>query len=144
MWASSIVISTAIVNQMSRVQKVGPLNLMNLHLYAWQYLQVNFLTDDTKQKHRRLVFQFGVLLLELITGQSLFNEAEIVQWIQESGFAYSIHKMVDTDLGDSYDSKELQSLLIIARLCTKTENDTLISIPQILRYLQGRLEHSAL
>ncbi|THU61226.1 hypothetical protein C4D60_Mb07t21070 [Musa balbisiana] len=100
--------------------------------------------DDTKQKHRRLVFQFGVLLLELITGQSLFNEAEIVQWIQESGFAYSIHKMVDTDLGDSYDSKELESLLIIARLCTKTENDTLISIPQILRYLQGRLEHSAL
>ncbi|KAJ8470836.1 hypothetical protein OPV22_025179 [Ensete ventricosum] len=100
--------------------------------------------DDTKQKHRRLVFQFGVLLLELITGQSLFNEAEIVQWIQESRFAYSIHKMVDTDLGDSYDSKELESLLIIARLCTKTENDTLISIPQILRYLQGQLEHSAL
>ncbi|WOL08932.1 putative receptor-like protein kinase [Canna indica] len=97
--------------------------------------------DNTEQRDRRLVFQFGMLLLELITGQSLVNETEIVQWIQESGFACSIHKMVDTDLGDSYDSKELESLLIVARLCTKSENNTLISIPQILRYLQSHLEH---
>ncbi|XP_042416658.1 probable receptor-like protein kinase At1g49730 isoform X1 [Zingiber officinale] len=100
--------------------------------------------DNTEQRNRRLVFQFGMLLLELITGQSLLNEAEIVHWIQESGFAYSIHKMVDTDLGDSYDSKELGNLLVVARLCTKAENDTSISIPQILRFLQGHTGHSTL
>ncbi|XP_072988980.1 probable receptor-like protein kinase At1g49730 isoform X1 [Typha latifolia] len=98
--------------------------------------------DHIDQRSRDLVFQFGVLLLELITGQSLDGEVELVQWVQESGFVYSMHKMVDADLGDSYDSKELKCLLFIARLCTRTGSESLISIRQILRYLQGRVEHS--
>ena len=86
------------------------------------------------------MFQFGVLILELVTGQSLGDEDELVQWVQESGFAYSMHKMVDADLGDNYDSKELKCLLIIARLCTRRADEPVISIPQILRYLQGKVE----
>ncbi|KAG6501298.1 hypothetical protein ZIOFF_041177 [Zingiber officinale] len=117
------------------------------YLHAWStfsIFELKFLTDTSEQRNRRLVFQFGMLLLELITGQSLLYEAEIVHQIQESEFAYSIHKIVDTDPGDHYDSKELGSLLVMARLCTKAENDTSISIRQILRFLQGQTEHSAL
>lgn len=99
-------------------------------------------TDHIDQGNRDLVFQFGVLVLELITGQSLGEEDEVVHWVQESEFACSMHKMVDADLGDSYDSKELKSLLIVARLCTRMGNE--ISIPQILRYLQGKVEPSIL
>lgn len=86
------------------------------------------------------MFQFGLLILELVTGQSLGDEDELVQWVQESGFALSMHKMVDADLGDNYDSKELKCLLIIARLCTSGADEPVISIPQILRYLQGKVE----
>lgn len=93
------------------------------------------------QKFRHVIFQFGVLLLELITGQSFGNEdMDLVKWVQEFAFTDSIHKMVDTDIGNSYDSKELKSLLVIARLCTKNEGMPMISIKQILRYLQRTLE----
>ncbi|KAJ6796828.1 putative receptor-like protein kinase [Iris pallida] len=96
--------------------------------------------DENNQRRRDVVFQFGVLILELITGQSLGDEGEVVQWVQESGFGYSMHKMVDADLGDSHDSRELKSLVVVARLCTRVGNERLISIPQILRYLQGKVE----
>ncbi|PKU81374.1 probable receptor-like protein kinase At1g49730 [Dendrobium catenatum] len=92
------------------------------------------------QRNRDTVFQFGVLILELITGQSMGDEDEPLRWIQGSGFAYSMHKMVDADLGGNYDSRELKSLLIIARLCTKADEESIISIPQILRYLQGKID----
>lgn len=98
--------------------------------------------DNIDKRTRDVLFQFGALILELITGQSLGGENELVQWVQESGFACSMHTMVDGDLGDSYDSKELKSLLIIARLCTRTGDAPPISIPQILRYLQGKMERS--
>lgn len=99
--------------------------------------------DNIEQRRRDAVFQFGALILELVTGQSLGDEDELVQWVQESGFVYSMHKMVDADLGDNYDSKELKSLLIIARLCTRNTDEPVISIPQILRYLQGKVESAA-
>ncbi|XP_073107889.1 probable receptor-like protein kinase At1g49730 isoform X2 [Elaeis guineensis] len=103
-----------------------------------------FSEEHVDQRNKAMLFQFGVLILELITGQSLGGDDELVQWVQESGFAYSMHKMVDADLGDSYDSKELKSLLVIARLCTKTGDGQLISIPQILRYLQGKMSKTDL
>lgn len=100
-------------------------------------------TDYVDKRRKDVVFQFGGLILELVTGQSLGNEDELVQWVQESGFASSMHKMVDADLGDNYDSKELKSLLIIARLCTRRDVDEpIISIPQLLRYLQGKVDPS--
>ncbi|KAJ6816501.1 putative receptor-like protein kinase [Iris pallida] len=105
-----------------------------------QNTQHNTSEDDNNQRNRDVVFQFGLLILELITGQSLGDEGEVVQWVQEPGFVYSMHKMVDADLGDSYDSRELKILLVVARLCTRVGDERLVSIPQILRYLQGKVE----
>lgn len=94
-------------------------------------------------KRRHIVYQFGVLILELVTGQSFEIEgAELLRWInQESGSSDSMHKMVDADLGEDYDVNQLTCLLKIARLCTKRVWDyPRISIRQILRYLQRKLE----
>ncbi|XP_068651338.1 probable receptor-like protein kinase At1g49730 [Aristolochia californica] len=100
-------------------------------------------SSETDQKRKHIMFQFGVLILELITGQYLGNgEMEVVEWVQGSGFTNSMHNMVDADLGYSYDSNELKSLLIIARLCTKNDGEPMISVPQVLRYLQRRIEAS--
>jgi hypothetical protein len=96
-------------------------------------------SDEIQQRRRDLVFQYGVLILELVTGQSPGGEGELVQWVQEPGFACTMYKMVDADLGNIYDSKELRNLVIIARLCTRPGNDAMVSIPLILRYLQGKV-----
>ncbi|XP_026663741.1 probable receptor-like protein kinase At1g49730 isoform X2 [Phoenix dactylifera] len=120
------------------VAKLSDVGFLDSDLNQIDEPNCTFSEEHIDQRSKELLFQFGVLILELITGQSLGGDDELVQWVQESGFVYSMHKMVDADLGDSYDSKELKSLLVLARLCTKTGDGPLISIPQILRYLQGK------
>ncbi|CAN6203065.1 unnamed protein product [Urochloa humidicola] len=102
--------------------------------------------DQVEQRRAALVFQYGVLVLELVTGQSPGGDGELVRWVQEPGFAGSMHRMVDADLGGVYDARELRDLVIVARLCTRHGGDdgdgggAVISIPQIVRYLQGKVE----
>lgn len=93
------------------------------------------------QECGNIMFQLGVLILELITGQSSENGgADLVQWIRESRFCSSIHKMLDPDLGSSYDSRELKSLLAVAKLCVRDGDKPKASMQQILRYLRKKIE----
>ncbi|KAJ6315954.1 hypothetical protein OIU78_019268 [Salix suchowensis] len=81
-----------------------------------------------------LTFQLGVLILVLITGQSSEKgSTDLIQWIQESRFRSSIPNMIDPDLGNNYDSRELKNLLAVARLCIKSGDKPKFSIPQIFR-----------
>ncbi|KAJ3669952.1 hypothetical protein LUZ60_010276 [Juncus effusus] len=99
-----------------------------------------FSEEEIEQRRKDLIFQYGMMILELITGQSLSGENELVRWVQQAGFTGTMHKMVDADLGNTYDSKELHSLLVVARLCTKNGNESFVSVPQIHRYLQKRVD----
>ncbi|CAN6165186.1 unnamed protein product [Urochloa humidicola] len=96
--------------------------------------------DQVEQRRAALVFQYGVLVLE----QSPGGDGELVRWVQEPGFAGSMNRMVDADLGGVYDARELRDLVIVARLCTRHGSDgdggAVISIPQIVRYLQGKID----
>lgn len=99
--------------------------------------------DCMGQECGNIMFQLGVLILELITGQSSENGgADLVQWIRESRFSSSIDNMIDPDLGNSYDSRELKSLLAVAKLCVKSGDKPTTSILHILRYLQKKLDIS--
>uniref|UniRef100_A0A453BMA3 Protein kinase domain-containing protein n=1 Tax=Aegilops tauschii subsp. strangulata TaxID=200361 RepID=A0A453BMA3_AEGTS len=97
--------------------------------------------ERIQQRRTELVFQYGVLLLELVTGQSPGGgDGDLVRWVQEPGFAGSMQRMVDADLGGTYDAGELRDLVIVARLCTRQGSGTaVVSIPQVLRYLQGKV-----
>ncbi|XP_034578469.1 probable receptor-like protein kinase At1g49730 isoform X1 [Setaria viridis] len=102
-------------------------------------------SDQVEERRAGLVFQYGVLVLELVTGQSPGGDGELVRWVQEPGFAGSMHRMVDADLGGVYDARELRDLVIVARLCTRhghggDDGGAVVSIPQIVRYLQGKVE----
>ena len=106
-------------------------------------------SDQVEQRRAGLVFQYGVLVLELVTGQSPGGDGELVRWVQEPGFAGSMHRMVDADLGGVYDARELRDLVNVARLCTRHEpggggggggDGAAVSIPRIVRYLQGKVE----
>ncbi|KAB5520161.1 hypothetical protein DKX38_024480 [Salix brachista] len=93
--------------------------------------------DCTDHACGNLTFQLGVLILVLITGQSSEKgSTDLIQWIQESCFRSSIPNMIDPDLGNNYDSRELKNLLAVARLCIKSGDKPKFSIPQIFRYLQ--------
>lgn len=88
-----------------------------------------------------IIFQLGVLILELITGQSSEKgSSDLIQWIQESHFRNSIQKMIDPDLGNNYDTGELKHLLAVARLCIKSGDSQIFSIPRIFRYLQKKVD----
>ncbi|XP_059625059.1 probable receptor-like protein kinase At1g49730 [Cornus florida] len=87
-----------------------------------------------------MIFQLGLLILELVTGQSSEKgDVDLIEWVQESRSQKSIHKMIDPDLGNSYDSKELKGLLAVARLCINSADKPSFLIPQIFRYLQKKV-----
>ncbi|XP_047940285.1 probable receptor-like protein kinase At1g49730 [Salvia hispanica] len=86
------------------------------------------------------IFQLGLVILELITGQSSDKGGvDLAQWVQEPRFLRSIHKMIDPDLGNSYDPRELNGLLNVARLCIRSVDKTRVYTPQILWYLQKKI-----
>jgi hypothetical protein len=93
-----------------------------------------------EQRRRDVVFRYGVLVLELVTGQSPGGDGELVRWVQEPGFAGSMHRMLDADLGGAFDAAELRDLVLVARLCTRRgDDDDVVSMPQVVRYLQGKV-----
>ncbi|KAF6169996.1 hypothetical protein GIB67_034388 [Kingdonia uniflora] len=96
------------------------------------------------QEGRKLMFQLGVLILELITGQ--FSEKDgtnLVKWVQEPGFNTSMDRMVDPDIGNSCDFGELKTLLNVAKYCTSTRRGkATFSVQHILQYLQKKVEPS--
>jgi hypothetical protein len=102
----------------------------------------SFLSGQAEQRRRDVAFQYGVLVLELVTGQSPGGDGELVRWVQEPGFAGSMHRMLDADLGAAFDTAELRDLVLVARLCTRRgggDDDDVVSMPQVVRYLQGKV-----
>ena len=101
---------------------------------------LSFLAECMGQECSNIIFQLGVLILELITGQSSEQGGtDLIQWVQGSRLSSSINMMIDPDLGNNYDSRELKKLLVVARLCIKSKNNPKFPVPQVFRYLQKKL-----
>ncbi|CAN1831901.1 Probable receptor-like protein kinase At1g49730 [Linum perenne] len=93
----------------------------------------------TESRPGNIVFQLGLLMLELVTGQSAEKGSiDLVKWIQECRSSSSFHRMIDPDLGNSYDSKELRNLLAVARLCIRSRDEPRICIPLIFSKFKER------
>ncbi|KAL3530301.1 hypothetical protein ACH5RR_009623 [Cinchona calisaya] len=96
--------------------------------------------ECSDQTCHNTIFQLGLLILELITGQSSDNGGvDLVQWVRESRFPRSINKMIDPDLGNSYNSRELKGLLGVARLCIESLDKPSNYPSQILRYIKTKV-----
>ena len=112
-----------------------------LWFVAFIFLLIFSFVDCMRQECGNIVYQLGVLFLELITGQSSEKGGtDLIQWIQESRFRNSIHNMIDPDLGNTYDSRELRSLLAVAKLCIGSGEKPTFSVLQIFRYFQKKVE----
>ncbi|KGN48056.1 probable receptor-like protein kinase At1g49730 [Cucumis sativus] len=100
--------------------------------------------DFVDEKSGNIIYQLGVLILELITGQSSDGTgADLIKWIQGTNFARSMNKMIDPDLGNSFDYKDVRNLLSVAKLCIKSREKPRFSIAQIFRYLQSKVDLSS-
>ncbi|KAI5057266.1 hypothetical protein GOP47_0027281 [Adiantum capillus-veneris] len=85
------------------------------------------------------VFAFGVLLLELLTGQQPINKSQqsLVMWAKPLLDSSKIEELADPRLAEEYDPEEMQSLAKAARLCVQASPSCRPFMGQVLEILTG-------
>ncbi|KAK4763251.1 hypothetical protein SAY86_009019 [Trapa natans] len=105
---------------------------------APEYLSTGQSSDKTD------VFGFGILLLELISGQraSEFGKAAnqrgaMLDWVRKIHQDKHLELLVDKDLKDNYDRIELEEMVQVALLCTQYLPSHRPKMSEIVRMLEG-------
>ncbi|KAK7363164.1 hypothetical protein VNO77_05295 [Canavalia gladiata] len=91
------------------------------------------------------VFGYGVMLLELITGQKAYNLARLadnddlmlLHWVKKLLKDKRLEPIVDADLKRNYEEEEVEQLIQVALLCTQ---DTALKRPmmsEVVEMLEG-------
>ncbi|KAG8384548.1 hypothetical protein BUALT_Bualt04G0129300 [Buddleja alternifolia] len=90
------------------------------------------------------VFGFGILLLELITGQralqfgkSANQKGAILDWVKKLHQGKKLEDLVDKDLKDNYDRIELEEMVQVALLCTQYLPGLRPKMSEVVRMLEG-------
>lgn len=90
------------------------------------------------------VFGFGILLLELITGQKAVDfgrgtsqKGVILDWVKKIHQEGKLSQMVDRDLKNGYDRLELEEMVKVALLCTNFSPAHRPKMSEVLRMLEG-------
>ncbi|KAE8775841.1 putative LRR receptor-like serine/threonine-protein kinase [Hordeum vulgare] len=90
------------------------------------------------------VFGFGVLLVELITGQKALDFGRLAN--QKGGVLHLVKKlhqekqlnmMVEKDLGGNYDRVELEEMVQVALMCTQYYPSHRPRMSEVIRMLEG-------
>ncbi|KAJ7943254.1 NSP-interacting kinase-like protein [Quillaja saponaria] len=90
------------------------------------------------------VFGFGILLLELISGQRAlqFGKAAnqkglMLDWVKQIHHEKKLEMLVDKDLKNNYDSIELEEMVRVALLCTQYHPSHRPKMSEVVRMLEG-------
>ncbi|KAL0927965.1 hypothetical protein M5K25_002193 [Dendrobium thyrsiflorum] len=90
------------------------------------------------------VFGFGILLLELITGQKAVDfgraanqKGAILDWVKKLHQDSTLNMMVDKDLKNNYDMVELEEMVQVALLCTQYNPTRRPKMSEVVRMLEG-------
>ncbi|XP_076934081.1 protein NSP-INTERACTING KINASE 3-like isoform X2 [Bidens hawaiensis] len=91
------------------------------------------------------VFGFGILLLELITGQraldfgrtSANKKGVMLDWVKKLHQDGKLNLMVDKSLKNNFDATELEEMVHVALLCTQFNPLTRPKMSEVLRMLEG-------
>ncbi|KAJ1279005.1 hypothetical protein BS78_04G122100 [Paspalum vaginatum] len=98
-----------------------------------------------KSSERTDVFGYGIMLLELVTGQRAIDFSRLededdvllldhVKKLQREG---QLDSIVDSNLNQSYDGEELEMITQIALLCTQGSPEDRPSMSEVVRMLEG-------
>ncbi|KAF5794174.1 putative protein kinase RLK-Pelle-LRR-II family [Helianthus annuus] len=90
------------------------------------------------------VFGFGILLLELITGQralefgkSANQKGAMLDWVKKIHHENKLDMLVDKDLKTNYDRIELEEMVQVALLCTQYQPGQRPKMSEVARMLEG-------
>ncbi|KAJ4798047.1 BRI1-associated receptor kinase [Rhynchospora pubera] len=90
------------------------------------------------------VFGFGILLLELITGQKALDLGRVVNqkgamldWVKKLHQESKLDVLVDKDLKTNYDHVDLEEMVQVALLCTQFQPAQRPKMSEVVRMLEG-------
>ncbi|PON44860.1 Serine/threonine protein kinase [Parasponia andersonii] len=90
------------------------------------------------------VFGFGILLLELITGQKALDfgrqakqKGVMLDWVKKLHQEGKLNLMVDKDLKGNFDRVELEEMVQVALLCTQFNPSHRPKMSDVLKMLEG-------
>ncbi|XVF67172.1 hypothetical protein PTKIN_Ptkin10aG0099300 [Pterospermum kingtungense] len=91
------------------------------------------------------VFGYGVMLLELITGQRAFDlarlanddEVMLLEWVKRLLKESKLETLVDSDLKGDYREEEVEQLIQVALLCTQGSPMKRPKMSEVARMLEG-------
>ncbi|GMN43521.1 hypothetical protein TIFTF001_012725 [Ficus carica] len=96
------------------------------------------------------VFGFGILLLELITGQKALDAGNgqvqkgmILEWVRTLRSERRLEVIVDRDLKGCFDPEELEKSVELALQCTQSNPNLRPKMSEILKVLEGLVGQSA-
>ncbi|KAK1376575.1 Protein kinase domain-containing protein [Heracleum sosnowskyi] len=90
------------------------------------------------------VFSFGILLLELITGQKALDfggaanqKVVMLDWVKKLRQDGNLELIIDKDLKTKHDKIELEEIVQVALLCTQFNPSNRPKMSEVLRMLEG-------
>ncbi|KAL3515563.1 hypothetical protein ACH5RR_022465 [Cinchona calisaya] len=98
-----------------------------------------------KSSEKTDVFGYGVMLLELITGQRAFDLARLandddvmlLDWVKGLLSEKKLETLVDADLQGNYVEDEVEQLIQVALLCTQSSPTERPKMSEVVRMLEG-------
>ncbi|KAG8368706.1 hypothetical protein BUALT_Bualt15G0073500 [Buddleja alternifolia] len=98
-----------------------------------------------KSSEKTDVFGYGVMLLELITGQRAFDLARLannddvmlLDWVKGLLKEKKLEMLVDADLQGNYIDEEVEQLIQVALLCTQSSPTERPKMSDVVRMLEG-------
>ncbi|XP_075094811.1 BRASSINOSTEROID INSENSITIVE 1-associated receptor kinase 1 [Nicotiana tabacum] len=98
-----------------------------------------------KSSEKTDVFGYGVMLLELITGQRAFDLARLandddvmlLDWVKGLLKDKKYETLVDADLQGNYEEEEVEQLIRVALLCTGSSPMERPKMSEVVRMLEG-------
>ncbi|KAH7865939.1 hypothetical protein Vadar_013365 [Vaccinium darrowii] len=98
-----------------------------------------------KSSEKTDVFGYGVMLLELITGQRAFDlarlanddEVMLLDWVKGLLNEKKLETLVDPEMQGNYVNEEVEGLIQVALLCTQSSPHERPKMSEVVRMLEG-------
>ncbi|WOK94029.1 putative LRR receptor-like serine/threonine-protein kinase [Canna indica] len=90
------------------------------------------------------VYGFGILLLELITGQKTMSSGNgnnqkgmILDWVKTLHEEKRVHEMIDRDLNGAFDAAQLQTAVEVVLLCTQSNPSLRPKMSEVVKSIES-------
>ncbi|CAK9221395.1 unnamed protein product [Sphagnum troendelagicum] len=98
-----------------------------------------------KSSEKTDVFGYGIMLLELITGERAFDftrlanddDVMLLDWVKRLQRENKLDQLVDSKLQKQYDHREVEELIQVALLCTQMSPTERPRMVEVVRMLEG-------